>query len=214
MKKHLFSLIGVACTLSMLNAQNIIPNGSFENWVSSNFELPANYPISSANELFFKGINPNVEKTTDAYQGQYAVKLTTVKFASDTTGAWFADASKNVGGDPSLWKGGIPYDQIPTGFKGYYKYNVESKDSALVGLVFKKNGTSYAHYYYAIGGIHTSYTPFEFTFKTPLTQAPDTIIFVATSSNLLVFSGIPGSTMILDNVSLTGVSSQPELFKR
>lgn len=212
MKRHLSLIFASMCAWTMLNAQNIVPNGSFENWVTKNYELPTNYPVSSVNESFLRGIISNVEKTTDAYQGQYAVKLTTLKSASDTIGAWFANSSDAEGGNPSSWRGGIAYNQIPTGIKGYYKYNVEKKDSALVGIVLKRNGVSYAHYYYALGGIHTTYTPFEFAFSPEPTQAPDTIIFVATSSNLLVFDGIPESSATFDNVSLTGVTSQPELL--
>lgn len=210
MKKHLSLSFAAMCALTMLNAQNIVPNGSFENWNSTSYELPTNYPVSSVTESFHRGIAPNVEKTTDAYHGQYAVKLTTIQSSSGTVGAWIATSSDSEGNDPSSWGGGIAYNQIPTGIKGYYKYNVDFTDFALIGVVFKKNGASYAHYYYPVGGNHSSYTPFEFTFTPALTQAPDSIIFVATSSNLLISNGSQGSILILDNVSLTGVASQPD----
>jgi hypothetical protein len=210
MKREIYLIFLVISMSVTLNAQNIIPNGGFENWSILYYDQPTTYPVSSNIESLQIMKVPNVVKTTDAYHGQYAVKVSTFASSSgDTVGGWFANASQTVDGDPTAWKGGMAYNQMPTGIRGYYKYNVATKDSALVGLVFKKDGKSYAHYFYSVGGIHDTYTPFSFTFNPALTQAPDTIILVATASNLLKNDGIPGSVALFDSISLTGVASQP-----
>src|SRR5581483_10550830 len=51
-------------------------------------------------------------------------------------------------------------------------------------------------------------------FAPALTQTPDTVVFGATSSNLLInnFRGIPGSNLTIDSVTFTGVVSQPALL--
>ncbi|WP_321437947.1 T9SS type A sorting domain-containing protein [uncultured Bacteroides sp.] len=211
MKTH-FTLLLLLCGISYnASAQNSIPNASFENWNSTSYEVPSNYLISSNNRTFQKLGIFNIIKTADSYQGTSAVKLTTLSSENDTIGAYLANSSSDLGPDPSTWQGGIPYNQRPTGVKGYYKCNITYKDSALIGIVLKKSGSLLAFKMIALGGLKTDYTPFEFSIPT-LTQDPDTIIFVATSSNLMKFNGIPGSTITLDNISLLGVSSQPDLL--
>lgn len=203
-----------ACTIFMAEAQDTIPNGNFEFWSSTSYMLPTNYPASSNQEALQKNNTVNVTQTTDAYHGQYAIQLTTLAPAGTNTnpvGGWIANSSTPGNGDPTTWPGGIPYNQMPTGFTGFYQYNVNSGDSALVGVVFKKNGQSYAHYFYALGGIHSTYYRFSFTFTPALTQAPDSIIFVATSSNLLKNNGVAGSTVKFDSISFTG-ASQPAVM--
>ncbi|MDP4270934.1 MAG: T9SS type A sorting domain-containing protein [Bacteroidota bacterium] len=210
MKREFYLIFLVISMAVTLNAQNTIPNGDFENWIVLTYDQPTTYPVSSNTESMQKMKVPNVVKTSDAYHGSYAVKVSTFLSASgDTVGGWFANASQTGNGDPTVWKGGMAYDQKPTGIRGYYKYNVATKDSALVGVVFKKGGKSFAHYFYPVGGVHDTYTPFSFTFNPPLTQAPDTMILVATASNLLKNNGIPGSVAQFDSISLTGVATQP-----
>jgi len=210
MKKEIYLIFLVISMAVTLNAQNTIPNGGFENWSILYYDQPTTYPVSSNIESMQIMKVPNVVKTTDAYHGQYAVKVSTFASASgNTVGGWFANASQTTNGDPTGWIGGMAYNQMPTGIRGYYKYNVATNDSALVGLVFKKDGKSFAHYFYSVGGIHETYTPFSFTFNPPLTQAPDTIILVATASNLLKNEGIPGSVALFDSISLVGVATQP-----
>jgi hypothetical protein len=215
MKTTLFAIFFLCLTFFTVNAQDTIPNGSFDYWSTMSFLQPTNYPTSSNLKSFQNSHVANVVQATNAYHGTYAVKLITeapVAPAVDTTGGYISNSTNVDKGDPTTWTGGIPYTQIPTGIRGYYTYNVNMADSALVGIVFRKNGVNYANYFYSVGGIHSTYTPFSFTFIPALTQAPDSIIFVATSSNLLVFNGLPGSTVKFDSISFTGVTSQPALM--
>jgi hypothetical protein len=213
MKRILCLLAITLCTVSLFaSTLDSIPNGSFESWNSYSFNLPTNYSTSSNLDAYSAFSIANVTQTTDAYHGSSAVQITTLISATDTVGGWFSNATGSTNGNPTTWAGGIPYSQIPTGMRGYYKYNVTSADSALIGVVFKKNHVSYAHYFYGIGGIHNSYVPFSFTFSPALTQAPDSIIFVATSSNELKNIRLNGSTLKLDSVSFTGVAGQPPLM--
>lgn len=207
MKTLLPLFIFLASAVFVLRAQDTIPNGNFEYWSSTSYMMPDNYPVSSNQDALERKNVPNVNQTSDAYHGKYAIELTTLgpsAMGSDTVGGWFANSTASGNGDPTTWPGGIAYNQIPTGITGYYKYNVAADDSALIGVVFKNaSGQTYAHYFYAVGGIHTDYTRFSFTFSPPLTQAPDTIILVGTSSNLLAGNGVPGSTVKYDSISFT-----------
>ena len=214
MKKHLllFCLFYIAITAY---GQNSIPNGTFETWNSVTYDYPQNYPYNSNSDAFYRYHSQlpfNVIKTTDAYHGNYAVQLTTTSSATETAFGYFINSNPN-NGDPSTWTGGMPYNQIPTGIRGYYKYNVATGDSATIFAVFSKNGSNIGTYFFNIGEIHTDYTLFNFTFSPALPEAPDSVIFAATSSNIIASqTGVAGSILILDSVSFTGVTSQPALM--
>jgi hypothetical protein len=212
MRKALHTFCIILLIVPFASAQpsaGSVPNGNFETWVTKSYHLPTAYLTSSNKESIRTG-DSTVYATNDAYHGAYAVKVTTITTSNkDTVSGWFSTATATTEGDPTSWKGGIPYTGMPTGFRGYYKYNVAQNDSALVGVVFKKGGSTYAHYFYAVGGIHSSYTLFDFTFHPALTQAPDSIIFIATSSNELRNIRLPGSVLKIDSVSFTGVANQP-----
>lgn len=211
MKKHLLFLCFALFTLSTFS-QSSIPNGNFEQWTSSTFENPQYYPVSSNIDNFFYFQLPfNVTKTTDSYHGAFAVQLTTVANTTDTSAAYFINASPNS--DPSAWTGGMAINEKPSGIRGYYKYNVATADSATIIIAFSKSGVNIGTYMYTMGGIHTSYNLFDFTFTPALTLTPDSVIFAALSCKLTDSqqgpTGLAGSTLLIDSVSFKGVTSQP-----
>ena len=214
MKKHLL-LISLACIAITAIAQNSIPNGNFEAWNQVSYDYPQNYPFNSNYDLLFRyqsSIQFNVEKTTPAYHGNFAVKLSTITLGTDTAMGYFINSNPS-NGNPDAWTGGMPYTEKPTGIKGYYKYNVATGDEALIFAVFSKGGVNIGTYLYPIGGLHNDYVEFNLTFDPPLSQTPDEVIFAATSSNIMVKeSGVAGSVLILDDVSFTGVTSQPAMM--
>lgn len=209
MKQVRLILAFLAFTLNLF-AQNAIPNGNFEAWDVGNNEYPQGYPYTSNAEAFMLYHLPfTLSKTTDAFHGSYAVMLTTTASATDTSAGYFANGTSS-NGNPFTWTGGIPYNQIPTGIKGYYKYNVATADSAIIILPFSKAGTNIGTYIYKIGGIHNTYTPFNFTFSPPLTQTPDSVFWGIASFDISQGSiGIPGTTLFIDSLAFTGVASQP-----
>jgi hypothetical protein len=211
MKKHLL-LISLACIAITAIGQNSVPNGNFEAWNQVSYDYPQGYPYNSNYDVLYRyrsALPFNVVKTAAAQHGNSAVQITTVATVGDTAMAYFINANPN-NGDPSSWTGGLPYNQTPTGITGYYKYNVATDDDALIFAVFSKGGVNIGTYIYPIGGYHTDYVPFNFTFDPPLSQTPDAVIFAATSSNIMINeNGVAGSVLTLDNVSFTGVTSQP-----
>ena len=213
MKKHLLLFSLIACTVITAYGQDLsIPNGNFETWNAVSYDYPQNYLFNSNLDVLsrYQTTLPfNLVKTADAYHGNSAIQLSTVSTGTETVMAYFINTNPN-NGDPSTWSGGMPYSEMPTGITGYYKYNVASSDSALIFAVFSKDGHNIGTYVSTIGGQHTDYVQFNITFNPPLTEAPDSVIFAATSSNIMVNeNGVTGSVLILDDVSFTGVASQP-----
>jgi len=212
MKKKLLVLFAT-CGLSAGSAiaqTNPIPNGNFESWTSSNFNVPQNFVESSNSKAFSIGAPFNVIKTTDKYQGSYAIQLTTEAAGSNTLFAYIINGKAD--GDADTWHGGFPYTQTPTGIQGYYKSNIQVGDTALVVAAFSKAGVNIGTYKVKLTGIHASYTTFSLSFTPALAQAPDSVMIAITSSNALANTAIAGSTITIDNISFTGVASQPTLF--
>ncbi|HEU4718911.1 MAG TPA: T9SS type A sorting domain-containing protein [Bacteroidia bacterium] len=187
-------------------AQVSVPNGGFESWISNTYYEPQYYVTSNANVHQLGYPAPNVTRTTDAQLNTYAINLQTVSNGQDTVFGFFSN------GDPSNSSGGIPYAQRPTALTGYYKCNVPAGDTALVLAVFKLNGSVIGGGIQKITGTASTYTMFSLPVSLPPVVVPDSVIIAAASSNALVFNGIPGSMLQLDNLSFTGVATQPAMM--
>jgi hypothetical protein len=212
MKKHLLLLLLVYITINVAG-QDSIRNGNFETWNAGTFDYPQNYPFTSNSEAFLRYQVPfNLLKTSPGYHGSFAVGLSSVASATDSLFGYFVSTNPS-NGDPGSWKGGMPYSQMPTGIRGYYKYNVASGDSGTIIITFNKDGINIGTYVHKLGGLHDTYTLFDFTFSPALTLTPDSVVFAAASSDITTGNnGIPGSTLIIDSISFTGVTSQPALM--
>jgi hypothetical protein len=208
MKKHLLSILAVISASCMFGQS--IPNGGFESWTINTYENPVGF--QSSNYQFMNGgvqAGVNAVKTTDAYHGSYAIKLTTVAgTGTNVAFAYFADG--DPGKNPP--RGGVPYAQKPSGIRLYYKSNIIAPDSALVLVCFKKAGASIGTYIYKIGSTQTAYTLFNKTFSPALSVNPDTIVIAAASSNAFANFGLAGNSIQIDSISFTGVTSQPVNF--
>jgi hypothetical protein len=210
MKKILLFLTVFLAFVLNASAQSV-PNGDFETWASFPYEIPQNYVQSSNPEAFYRCSAPfNCVKVADPFTGTYAVKLTTAIGNNDTCFGYVINGNPN--GNPASWHGGIPYTQTPTGITGFYKSGIPAGDSAAVIVNFSKNGSQIGQYILTLYGTHSTYTPFTLTFNPALSVAPDSVMFGITSSD--VFDGIAmsGSWVQVDNVSFTGVISQPTLL--
>lgn len=217
--KKIYSTLGIILLIVFsTSAQNAILNGNFENWNPATFTYPVNCLYTSEAEnisLFLQNsipFNQTVTKTTDAYQGSYALKLTTKLLGGNTILAYCLNAQP---GDkaPTEWHGGAPYTEMPTGLSGYYKYNLQTGDSALILISFSKAGSNIGFYAYKLGGTQSSYIPFSYTFTPALTQAPDSVLIGFASSDAFNNVAMNGSTLTVDNVMFTGVASQPAQYK-
>jgi hypothetical protein len=210
--KKIYTLLFISIC-ALVQAQTAVPNGSFELWTSANYEIPQNYAQSSNPQAFFKSQAPfNCVKTTDAYHGTYALKLTTVVGAKGDTVMGYTTNGNPQNGNPCSWKGGVAYNQMPTGFKGHFKSNIVSGDSAGIILVFKNAaGTCLGTYMHKFGGVNP-YTSFYFPFSPALVSAPDTVLIAVVSSDIFNNVQKVGSSIQLDSLAFTGGVSQPALF--
>lgn len=115
-------------------------------------------------------------------------------------------------GDPADWHGGSAISERPTGIRGYYQSDVMVGDSAIILATFSKNGVNIGYYFYYITSQKSSYTAFDFVFDPPLSETPDSMIFGAVSSNAIAEISITGSILMINSITLLGVSTQPAWF--
>lgn len=206
MKKHLFSFLSIILVSTVFSQS--IPNGGFESWTLNTYENPqfcntSNYQYNGGSNGYQTGLN--AIKTTDAYHGNYAIKLVTTLTGTNVCFAYCAvgDPGKNPA------QGGMPYSQKPTGIRFHYKSNIIGNDTAFVLASFKKSGATLGTYFFKISASKTAYTLFTSNLSPALSTNPDTLVIAAASSNAFASSGNPGNFLQLDSIGFTGVTSQP-----
>lgn len=183
-----------------------ILNGDFESWNSTSSDELTGWYNSNSESVRQVG-KLSVTKTSDSQSG-FAIKLETVSNGSDTAGAYYV----NTPSDPMKGEGGMPFAAMPTHINGYYKYNLPGSDTALMLVIFKKNGNVISTDLFKIRGTgqQLNYAPFSFALS--LSTMPDSVIIAAASSNLIGEIGIePGSTFYLDQLNFSGATAMPSI---
>jgi len=177
-------------------AQQQIPEGNFENW--SNNEIPpwhtslniAGYDIYTATQ------------TTDSYQGNYAVKLT-----SQTLFSQFIPGLLTLGDIDILnqtLRGGIPYNDKPDGISFFFKYIPSGVDTMAFGVFLTKWDTvslttdTIGITGYINSNTYNTYTQVNLPFVYSSSETPDTLNIIFTSSG---FNGNDGSILFIDSLS-------------
>lgn len=172
--------------LTFSNPTIAIPGASFENWTSESFDIAQQWET-----------NGDAQKTTDAYQGNFAIKLTTVDYGNGNIGsASITNGHFTNNGPPS---GGCPFTSMSDTLTGYYKYIANNNDSANIGINLTANGNNVGG-----GGINlppvTTYTYFEMPIWSMST--PEFLAISASSSKWPYTQSSAGSTLYLDNIAL------------
>lgn len=170
-----------------------IPDPGFEGWATQSVEVPDSW--YTLNEQLVSLNLENVNKTTDANSGSFAVVLTTVEdpIYGDTIGGVLSLGDIFMsGGNPFT---PVPYNASPTTFTCSYKYAPSGMDGAAITIDFLSNGASVGSAFVPMNNTAT-WTPLSIPIN--LSVQPDSIVFV-------VFSGSnPGSVLKLDDIALSG----------
>lgn len=192
MKNLLLILTVLSCTLAA--AQNI-PNADFENWTIRSYDTLNGYQSETPQmmQLFDTAL---ATKSTDAYQGNYSIRLETRTNGTDTAFGYFTSGEFGV-------SNGFAYTQNPDSIVGYYKCNVQPGDSAGLVVMFSFGGTPIYYETFAFTGSQNSWSRFSYSLNSPFT--PDSVFIGAASSNALNgFNITPGSWLMLDSLHFTG----------
>ncbi len=176
MKKWIFTFVFILFILTAAVPQNI-PNRGFEQWETRQlFEQPRSWLTSDIMGAFNGDTALSVRKTDDAYSGSYALYLENRVYDQEKTPG-FAFCQGRVSGDyPDLkYLGGFPYTGQPDSLVGYFKYHVESGDTARILVIFKKDGNALSENWFTLTGEQLSYKRMAFPFN-PVSGVPDTAL--------------------------------------
>lgn len=199
-------------------AQQQIPNGDFEQWTTfqgsgsyNDYEEPSSGWTSGNGVIHVAaGSNAVLEKSTDRVSGDYAAKCVTQRiFGQIASGSLYTGKFQLNLGNPALSaKRGIPFTDRPTAFIGSFKYLPQGSDSATMYAILSRwDGTKRVRLAEARSYQYQptpEWTPFNLAFVYESSDQPDTISVVfASSAGGEFFRGDVGSTLYVDNVSLS-----------
>lgn len=186
MKKYFYSF-----SLSIISvfAYAQIPNSSFENWNTTNLNLPTGWTTY--------GI---VSQATPSTGGTYAVRLERNPADINAPGAI-------VYGNPGAgFTGGIPFAARPDSLVANFKYDLPVGDSAWVLFMFKNGGSFISQNLELIAGSNpVSFIRKAFAVNYMSGLTPDSLIIGFTSTN--PDSAFLGGYMIIDDVRFVGAST-------
>lgn len=172
-----------------------LPDNSFESWSSQSYEGPDDW--YTLNDILAGFGSENVNKSTDANTGTYAVELSTIlepNFGDTIPGFLSMGPINMMGGSGSPFLP-IAYDAVPALFTGAYKYTPSNGDEGVLYLQFYNNGS-------VVGGhVETLYSTTGYQMiNAPLVMSltPDSILLVVSSGDN------PGSVLLVDDLVLSG----------
>ncbi len=166
-----------------------IPNYNFDIWDTTIVDFPDGWSKA-------KG---EISKYSMACDGDFAVKI------SNSANGVNGFLSIGFMGDKIL--GGIPFNERPDSLIGCFNYNIAPNDTALIGLVFKKNGNVIAFNIYEIyGNSSNSFANLKFPIGYQTADIPDTLIMAVSCSDMRNNGYNPSSFLIIDNFRFTGTT--------
>ena len=182
----------------------LIPDNSFEDWYAEDYEDIEDWVTFNWFSTIL-GEDLQVEKTTDAYSGDYAMKITSyyTEAFDDTVGL---AATSEIG---DKLPGGFAFNEVPLSISGYYKYlPAEPWDTAALAVILTNwNGDSTEEVLLEVFQLteETNYTHFSFDLDTAGldTTMFDSVNIVFVSSQYVFDGGAPeGSELYIDDIWL------------
>lgn len=204
--KPMKDFIFIIFLIVFLVSQAQIPNSSFESWESfGNYENPTSW--DTPNDLTSSLGKIVVSKESSiVYDGNYSIKITVVSslFGNLPGMATLGDFSFNMTTMSPNITGGIPFTQRPLKLKGYYQYEPNTPDNALIGIfLLKENGSSYDTISadgFEPGSTVLSWTPFEIPITYRSNDIPTHLNIILMPTNRI--SPKNGSTLYVDKLEL------------
>lgn len=185
--------------LNFINSTDQLPNHQFEDWNTLSFEEPENWTSINLISVLSGNSKVSVQKSTDAYEGNYAARVESVAFEffgqADTAGILaISDLSGNSG---------FAYSGGHNLFQFYYKFEPENPnvDKAFVNVQMRNDGNVLNDFIMELSPSQT-YTRAQLEIS-DLPEAPDScqIFFIVGVSDTIDFTYNLGSVLYLDALS-------------
>lgn len=194
-KLQLLLSTAVLLVATALTAQ--IPNPGFEDWNTKTlYDNLDGYFTSNLQTYAVSGM-ANVSKVSGA-SGQ-AVRMETMIIDSDTVPGLIAN-------DAGFFRG-VPFVSQPDSVRITARFDIQPGDTAQLVFLFKRNGIPFFFPQNFIGytGQQSAFTTVTYPLNLPL--PPDSLYFIAASSNIFG-TALPGSWIEIDDITFTNSAEQ------
>lgn len=184
------------------NSFKPVPNGNFESWRTISSNEPSYW--HSLNRLSLVTSTRVMEKTNDAYKGQFAAKVSTI-FSYMNFKIGVIEKQKDL----------IPAHSFPDSIKGRCKYLPKGNDSAMVRYTLVDYQESIDFSIRLMGdlkklGPASQYKPFQLPILYNGDQRPDSQYILFSSGHIRsIYPGNAGSELYLDELSLSFKENSP-----
>ena len=178
-------LLSVMFASLTVTGQDSISNRSFEYWNTNSPKFWETTNIFLPPEFY------TCSKTTDSYEGDYAMKLKSVKI-DESVIPGCATLGHIVLYDT---EGGIPYTQMPAALHAFIKHP-SSGDNIMIAVEFFNKGEAIGGGVFQTTDSIPDYTEVVIPISFSKVSNPDTV-----NITILTDMGVSGSTLIIDNLS-------------
>jgi len=202
MKRTLLILVTVFVGYCSFGQLGSIVNGDFEDWTNNTlFEDPDIWLTGN----YGWGTYVVATKSTDKVGGNYSLRLENIINGTDTAFGYALHGDVGQGGPG----GGIPYSDIVDTLKGWYKYDIQTGDSANMMVEFKFGGNTVSMDLIKFVGTQNTWTEFAYPINVGLAQ-PDSVMIAFVAGNAMGGYVLDGSWLMLDDVSFSSsVNNSP-----
>ncbi len=192
-------IIAIFVSLTSM-AQDSIPNYSFEYWYSPT--IAHNWETTN---IFLPPGTAPCTRDTNAYNGNYAMKLKTIKMEDILIPGVATLGNVEI----NSVSGGVPFTNRPNSLSGFLMH--PGQDSVFIAIQFFKNGQMIGGGSWGTTDTIPSYAPFSVPIEFFSNENPDTMNIV-----FLTDPNKQGSTMIIDGLQLetqTRMATNKEIKK-
>ncbi len=172
-------------------AQDAVPNGGFELWASGN---PTGWTTDNAPG----GIYTPITQSATAHSGSSALQGAVITYMTIVV--------------PPLAEIGFSVSHRDASLTGYYQYSPQSGDELTIGVAMALGGTAIGGGSFITTSSVSSYTPFSIpiSYYPGHTSNPDSAYIVLVISNPSGGSAHVGSTLLLDDLTFSGINGVAE----
>ena len=185
-----------------------IPNAGFENWNRTNLN-----GWETSNTSDYSSVSPSVNKTKNAYTGNYAIELINRKSNSNGVMIGMAVTGHLDAGNNYSVSGGFPFNEKPGRLTGFYQNMAGfGSDTASISVYLFKFDTieakrdTIAFGELVIGDMHMSYVPFSILLTYSCNHAPDSALIILLTSKYPQ-NAVDKSYLIVDDLAFADTTA-------
>jgi Secretion system C-terminal sorting domain len=180
--------------VSFIGTSQNVPNPDFENWTTK---------VTSTLDSWYTRNSDCVSQTTDAYAGNYALKVQT--FFSNGGNSFGIIQTGNTDNN-GYWKPTFQINAKPTSLNGFLKYFPQGHDTFFVNVNIWKLGQMVGNGYYILSDSIDSYSLFTIPISSNFTGTPDSATIQLGIATMMNSHPNVQSVVYIDNLSFDSIA--------